>query len=173
MNEVQIRNGDAFITLTKGYVAVIDSADLALVGDYQWTAFVKSNGQTYVIAKKTIRGKRVTFLLHRIIMKPPSDMTVDHIDRDPLNNRRSNMRIVTQAKNNENRSLDRGGVVFHRQRSMWQARVNNDSRRVYLGSYSTEAEARAVVSNWLETNREQIKVTPAVTPFSGNPNKSL
>lgn len=41
--------------------------------------------------------------LHRYIMNPPDDMTIDHINHDPLDNRRENLRICTQAENNKNK----------------------------------------------------------------------
>ena len=46
-----------------------------------------------------------TGLLHRLLMKPPRNMVIDHINRNPLDNRRINLRICTVDENNRNLSL--------------------------------------------------------------------
>ena len=46
------------------------------------------------------------------------DSTIDHIDRDPSNNRISNLRLATQAQNNVNRQVDNSfglrGVAYQK-----------------------------------------------------------
>ncbi len=76
-------------------------------------------------------------------------VTSDHIDRDPLNNRRSNLRVVTFAQNaqnvgpNKNSSSRYRGVYKEprRLRKRWLARVRWDGRHRYCGRYETEIEA--------------------------------
>ena len=41
-------------------------------------------------------------LLHRAIMNPPAHMVVDHINGNPFDNRKSNLRICTYAANRWN-----------------------------------------------------------------------
>ncbi len=74
--------------------AVIDLEDVEKCKPYKW-AFVNR----YVISR--IHGKNVR--LHRFLLDYYGDKVIDHIDRNPLNNRRSNMRIVEITINNCNR----------------------------------------------------------------------
>lgn len=81
---------------------LIDAADLPTVLDTglwyaqrrQWTWY----------AACTIRqpGQRATVRLHRLLMRPPDDMEVDHLNHDGLDNTRANLRIVSPEENREN-----------------------------------------------------------------------
>lgn len=83
--------------------------------------------------------------LHREIMNPPKGMVIDHKNHNVLDNRRSNLRICTQAENTRNRK-SKGYfwdsihgywlVVFHKQ--------GEKSTRVC----HTEDEAKKMIRDW-------------------------
>lgn len=47
---------------------------------------------------------RQDLYLSRAIVKPPNSFVVDHIDRNPLNNTRKNLRLATHSQNAVNKS---------------------------------------------------------------------
>lgn len=85
--------------------------------------------------------------LSRFLMKPPPHMVVDHINGDPLDNRRCNLRICTQRENNFNRrkrltaSSKFKGVTFHKKSRKWQAQIKMDGDLIYLGVFAEERDA--------------------------------
>ena len=75
-----------------GKVTLIDDDDAHLVLGRKWyMAGAYVGGYTPVTQK--------TELLHRVLMRPPKGMVVDHINDDPLDNRRANMRICRRGQN--------------------------------------------------------------------------
>lgn len=77
---------------------VFDIGDLETVQSKSW--HLGGDGRV-----RTSKLVGLSTLLHRIIMDAPDDLTVDHIDGDPTNNRRSNLRLVTQGQNTQNRTI--------------------------------------------------------------------
>jgi hypothetical protein len=75
-------------------MAIIDSGDVVAVMGHRWSATKRKNG---LYVRGTVNG--TDSLLHRFIMEPPADMTVDHINGNTLDNRRGNLRICTHAEN--------------------------------------------------------------------------
>ena len=57
-----------------------------------------------VAIQKTINKKQIFKLIYRHIINPPKDKQVDHINCNPLDNRKCNLRLVTNAENMQNRS---------------------------------------------------------------------
>lgn len=92
-------------------IAYLDECDLDLVRPYKWS--INSNG--YVVSNK---GKPL--LMHRLIMGSDIKLTVDHINRNRVDNRRNNLRVVTrllQAHNKTKRNdnmTGRTGVSYHK-----------------------------------------------------------
>ena len=130
-------------------VAIVDLADLASVAPWPW--HLTSNG--YV--RHASRDGHGYVFLHRFLMgcQPGDGQFVDHINRNRLDNRRTNLRIVTVAQNQQNVSVKAGkvyprGVSFNTRQSVWRARAELDGREFWLGRYSTEAEAVAAVRAW-------------------------
>ena len=134
------------VPLTQGYVTYVSPEDFVEVSRYNWCASVGRGGR--VVAARSYRraGKTITVLLHRFIAKP-LQLHVDHIDRDPLNNRRENLRIVTHAQNRQNTSKQSNntsgfkGVTRDKQSGKWVARIQVFGRPQYLGFFCDPNDA--------------------------------
>lgn len=66
-------------------------------------------------------------------------MEVDHIDRNPNNNRIENLRLATKRQNEYNKP--RRGCTF--ENGKWRASIYDHGKNVYLGLYDTPEEASA------------------------------
>lgn len=106
-------------------------------------------------------GMKTTIPLHRDVMglKNGDPMEVDHIDRDTLNNRRSNLKIVTRYENEGNHDFSASsskkiGVSYDNRLKKWKAQGSLDGTYVYLGVYDTEEAAVLARMKWeQETGR--------------------
>ncbi len=88
--------------------------------------------------------------MHRLITDCPDGLYVDHIDGNPMNNTRENLRICTQAENAANSKARKGtfskykGVHFSKQSGKYRTRIMIDGEITELGSYKTPEEAAVV-----------------------------
>jgi len=153
LRPIRIEGNDAFITLTNGYEAVIDAADVSLVDSWNWFAHVKLRADgsvrtVYAERRETIDGRKATVYLHRVILGADDDRNPDHIDGDGMNNRRRNLRPATQAQNACNRRMRTDntsglkGVVWEGgRRSRWRAFIMQAGRQQFLGYFGTKEQA--------------------------------
>jgi len=132
------------IPLTRGYEAIVDDEDFEWLSQFKWCY---STG--YAVRKKNYK----LLMMHREIMQTPLDMDTDHINRNRLDNRRSNLRIVTTSQN----LMNRAKMVGHstsiykgvskltpretQRRNPWRACIRIDSRLVHIGLFLDEIEA--------------------------------
>lgn len=134
------------IALTKGLVTVIDDADFDMLAAYRWHA-ASSGGAFYAKHSQSVDGKSRPLWMHRFIMGSPVGMIVDHIDGNPLNNRRANLRVVTHAQNmkNQRKSQKKGGCSPYkgvsRRGSKWIMQMKADYVQIRSGPYETALEA--------------------------------
>lgn len=89
----------------KHYTAYIDYADFDVVKEYSLSPRHDKKKPEYMVYVNVSPRFEGTALLHRLLMKPPRNMVVDHINRNPLDNRRINLRVCTVDENNRNLSL--------------------------------------------------------------------
>lgn len=131
-------------TLTDGTVIEIDERDAGLLSLGAWKLSAQGR-KSYVKWTTTVRGRRVGYYLHRMIMGAQSGQVVDHIDGNALNNSRGNLRVVTPAENARNavkgkRSGSRfKGVTRHP--DGWHARIWNGEKNIHLGKTQNEVQA--------------------------------
>ncbi len=147
LRPIRVDGDTAYITLTKGYVAVIDAADIDKVSGRNWCALVSPKRKAvYAVRVDTNHYRQTTILMHRVIAQAPADMHVDHIDGDGLNNRSANLRLCTQAENNLNlgvRSDNQSGfkgVFFDSRSGKWRAEIRRGGRTRHLGFFGSPEE---------------------------------
>ena len=78
--------------------------------------------------------------LHRYLLGFP-DLQVDHIDRDTMNNRRSNLRVVTQSQNMANLGLRKGSKVPFKGVSINAGKYVATCNSVPVGTFPTAIQA--------------------------------
>lgn len=149
-SQITIEGDIAHITLSQGYVALIDAADVEMVSQHRWCASVdyRIDGSVRAVyAITSVPRKSAKLWLHRLFTDAPDGLDVDHIDRDGLNNRRSNLRLATRAQNLQNQGLRENntsgfkGVNWHKLRQKWRAYIQANGKRRHLGLYSTPEDA--------------------------------
>jgi len=129
------------IDIAGGSVALVDPEDAHLVRQYRW----HRGGTKNRYAAANIDGK--TTYMHRVIMATVPGEIVDHIDGDPLNNRRSNLRLVSRSENaanmtNTSNATGYRGVAYFPEKRKYQGRLQKDGG-VYRGPYRKSPEQAA------------------------------
>ena len=135
------------IPLTRGLHTIIDDDDFDLIKQHKWCA--NKIGNTFYVQHSFTHpgGRKGALYMHRVIMNPPSNMDVDHLDGDGLNNRRSNLRICTRGQNcgrqkpQVGRSSKFKGVSYHRRMGCWEAYVHSKDKKHPAGYFSDERKA--------------------------------
>lgn len=137
-----------------GLSVFFSDEDSELIGRYNWHTYRSKHNRTHYAATKITgpNGVRYTLFMHRLVMglKKGDGLYTDHIDRNGLNNYRTNLRIVTQSDNIGNSSKRRGpgssqykGVYFKKTPELlspWVASITHKGKRTFR-YYRTELEA--------------------------------
>lgn len=141
--EVAIDGDVAYVPLTKGLQAIIDSDDVGLVSGIIWHALVGKHGHTYAIGYRSKKG----VMMHRILLDAPPHLKVDHEDGNGLNNRRKNIRLATHSQNLTNtkaNSRNKLGVKgVQREKGKYLAYITIDKKKIRLGRHVTIEAASA------------------------------
>lgn len=133
------------IPLTQNQVAVIDNGDWEIIAPYKWFS---QKARKVFYAKTWIYSKeeyRKCVEMSKLIMGFP-DTIVDHIDRNPLNNQRSNLRLCTTSQSAVNRFKFPNTISSFRGVTLtkygkWQSCIGGAKTRIYLGIFNTETLA--------------------------------
>ena len=110
------------------------------------------SGNTYLTVSLCKMGKAKSFTVHVLVARtwiknPDEKRCVDHIDGDKKNNHYENLRWATHSENSRNQKTRTNkssiykGVYLHKSRNKWMARIDVDSKQVFLGYFEVEREA--------------------------------
>jgi hypothetical protein len=129
-------------------------------GEFRWKVATSNGvrvgqvaGTTNNHGHTTILVDKVRYYAHRLVWlyvngKFP-DLDIDHIDRNPANNRLANLREATDSQNQGNSRRPRHnksgfkGVHWNSSKKKWCAGINIGDRHVKLGAFATPEEAHA------------------------------
>ena len=104
-----------------------------------------------------VLNKRKTTPMHRFILNAPHDLEVDHINGDPLDNRKSNLRLCTRSQNSRNTKTPKTntsgykGVSWNKYHKKWSVRIRNGAKYEH-GGYYDDKEMAAIRYNELAIN---------------------
>lgn len=135
---LRARNGDirAFV--------LVDDDDLHLVSQWNWS--LSKDGYA-VAGQPQVRMHRVLCGLERGDPRQP-----DHINRNKLDNRRANLRVVDAQVNQQNKPASGRsgyrGVSWVSKYGKWRAQAMLNGKGYYFGLYDDPAEAARAASAW-------------------------
>lgn len=144
------------IPLYKGRVLV--GWTLVSPEDYDLISWLwRDNGGGYAV-RYDDAGRAV--LMHRQIMglTRGDGLEVDHINGDPRDNRRENLRLATRSEQGQNTRKRSGtksqyrGVTENVKPGRWKAQAKRGGRTIYLGTFDTEEEASAAYEAYRAEN---------------------
>lgn len=135
------------IPLTQGQIAIVDDEDSDL-SNQRWCATIRNGSVPGFYAKCKGQGYLHRVILARVLGRSlKTNEWVDHINRNTLDNRRTNLRLTTPSQNHMNRSKNTNntsgfkGVSFNRFRNVWTAQIRLSGKVKNLGRYDTAEEA--------------------------------
>lgn len=129
------------LDLGHGRVVLVDDADLDMLRQFKWLPVRR--GQTYY-ARSRFGG--ATIYMHRLLLLPDPDQSVDHKNGNGLDNRRANLRVADACGQARNSRKGGGvsrfrGVYLNRNTGRWYAQVSIRDRSIHLGTFDSEEEA--------------------------------
>lgn len=128
------------ISLTLGQVALVDLEDFDRINKFKWCAIRRPSG-IYHAMRKDACGQ-TEFMHHAVLRVIPSTKNpVDHENRNGVDNRKFNIKVVTPRINGLNKPASWNAKIIERHGNRFRVRPQVNGKKVNLGSFSTEEEA--------------------------------
>lgn len=118
-----------------------DLEDYDLIKDYCWSEYISSSGY-HALRARDLKTNHMISMHYLIVGK-----YYDHINRNPLDNRKSNLRKATSLENMKNQSKHKNntsgvsGVSWHKKIEKWCARIGVDNKMINLGCFTDKKDA--------------------------------
>jgi len=132
------------IQLSKDKVTLVDDEDYEFLNQWKW--HLSTNGHAIRCATVGLREYKNIYM-HRVILNTPDGLLTDHIDRNKLNNCKSNLRVCTSSQNVANTAVRKNntsgfkGVHYGKDKKKWIATICVLYKIKKLGAFKTPEEA--------------------------------
>lgn len=119
-----------------------DLEDYDKIKDYCWVEKVDSKGYSILEAHDPVHKNKNIKMLHLLGFK-----NYDHKNRNPLDNRKENLRQATQQENVRNSSINKNntskfiGVSWSKRNNKWRAYITIDYKQIHIGLYADKEDA--------------------------------
>lgn len=130
------------IKLSKGMETIVDDEMFDYLNQWKWHLSCKG------YASRGVRKPyKHAIFMHRLINETPKEFQTDHINNNKLDNRKCNLRTVTNTQNHHNMPLQKNnksgfaGVSWSNERKKWVATIWHNNKPINLGRYLLIEEA--------------------------------
>ena len=119
-----------------------DLEDYDKIKDYCWIEDIGMTGYSSVRAR--VPGENRKVIMHWVIL---GEKWCDHINRNPLDNRKTNLRRTTRTENNRNCTISKNntsgiiGIYWNKRNKNWRSSITVNKKRIELGSYKNKDDA--------------------------------
>jgi len=147
LNKQVLRNEDGLAIIQlfnknkeKVNEVIVDDETYYELMKYKWWY----SGSGYVAAQL---DNKKSILMHRYLLDYTGKDVVDHINGNKLDNRKSNLRIVTRQQNSQNVTVCKNstskyiGVCWAKECKKWSCQININGTKKHLGLFVDEIEA--------------------------------
>ncbi len=125
------------IPLTRGMYTTVDADDYNYLSQWKWNACKGRN--TYYAVR--MYGREM-IMMHRVILNTPSEMGVDHLYHNGLNNQRGNVRNCTNSQNTQNMIRSQyQGVSWNKNEQKYTSKIGFQRKRFHLGYFHDPIDA--------------------------------
>lgn len=140
-----------------GTHALVDDSDYEILGQFKW--YLNTKG--YAQRNLRFNGRNTTVKMARQILDAPKDRQVDHINRVKLDNRSTNLRLVTNSENQLNKGIPKNNTSGYKnlsyrkasrgRRGRWAVCFSRGGSRQYK-SFLRFADALKCTQEWETSN---------------------
>lgn len=142
---IQRRNGET-------YEVLLDFQDVLTVAKYHWHAIGKKKWP-YIRGRSSETGLK-SVAIHQLIMGFPVGMVIDHINHNIHDNRRQNLRVITNGENQQNLKGARSysssgarGIHWCKRSNRWVGQVRVGGKCLYQRKFADLDKAIAAVTS--------------------------
>jgi hypothetical protein len=144
----------SLIRLSQNKWAIVNNEDVEYISQFKW--YCNASGYAVRNGSRSGNKKPVCFWMHREILAYHDfclgGQQVDHKDRNPLNNRMSNLRATDSSNNTRNRGMQNNNSsgykgVSQASNGSWKAYITIDRKQKGLGLFDTPEEAAQAYDN--------------------------
>lgn len=136
------------IPLTQGRFALVDDEDFEELNKFKWhyAQYGRSGYAKRMIWNKETKKSKIV-RMHHFILPLKEGLMVDHINRNGIDNRKCNLRLVTKAQNMMNKFAPKNnksgfkGVSWLARNRKWRAYINFNYKQIHLGLFEDKKDA--------------------------------
>lgn len=139
-----VDGGIGYIILADGKISMVSVEDFENISSMNW--YYRDG---YACSRSDGKSK----MMHHVIIGKGQD----HINRNPLDNRRCNLRPCTKSQNGANSKLSKRntsgyrGVYWSKQKRKWHSSIKKDNKDNHIGFFMDKEEAALA---WNEKAKE-------------------